>query len=258
MKDYGGEFPKSADLLCDLPGIGRSTAGAIVALAYQLPATILDGNVKRVLTRYHAISGWPEQSQVNKQLWQLAQNLTPQTGCAEYTQAMMDLGAVVCTRSKPACEKCPMTESCQAYLTGTIDKYPGRKPQKTMPVKEIAMIMLHNEDNEVLLEKRPPSGIWGSLWSFPESDSNSSGPRTVINKSLKSKSSEKWPVIRHTFSHYHLDITPIHEIVSAEKNLIMDSSRWLWYPLQNPSQVGLAKPVKALLEILANQSKPSD
>lgn len=252
VNDYDGNLPVNVEQLCQLPGIGKSTAGAIAAIAYKQQAAILDGNVKRVLTRFHGIAGWPEHSAVKARLWQLAESLTPEIKVAQYTQAMMDLGATVCTRTKPGCDRCPLSEKCVAHHTDSIDQYPGRRPKKILPVKQVAMYMLQNKRNEVLLQKRPPTGIWGGLWSFPEADCPSEEP-ALLDDSIEVESSSKWPEVRHTFSHYHLDITPVHNKVRCQKNTIMDSGRWLWYPLDKPLEVGLAAPVKKLLRQLAQQ-----
>jgi A/G-specific adenine glycosylase len=253
VAEYNGKLPAAVEQLCALPGIGRSTAGAILAIAYNKRASILDGNVKRVLTRAFGVEGWPEQTKVKTQLWEIADSLTPELQVAEYTQAMMDLGATLCTRSKPRCPECPLMNSCIAYQTNSIDLYPGKKPKKSLPVKQVAMFMLQNKQNEVLLQKRPPTGIWGSLWSFPEAEKGSDQP-DLLDTSINIESSSMWPEVRHTFSHYHLDITPVHEIITTRKNAIMDSDRWLWYPLNKPLEVGLAAPVKKLLSQLAQQS----
>ncbi|MBT8145913.1 MAG: A/G-specific adenine glycosylase [Gammaproteobacteria bacterium] len=250
LEKFDGKFPEHVEQLCELPGIGQSTAGAIVALAHGKRATILDGNVKRVLTRCFAVAGWPEQSAVKKQLWELADTLTPEKEVARYTQAIMDLGATVCTRSKPECPVCPMQNRCQALKSDTIDSYPGRRPAKSLPVKATVMHMLHNRKNQVLLEKRPPSGIWGGLWSFPETTDANRFPNGLMIE-LQPAEPERWPVLRHTFSHYHLDITPLHQQVGKLPDKVMESGRWLWYPLDTPLEVGLAAPVKKLLERLA-------
>ena len=253
VAEDNGELPAEVEQLCELPGIGRSTAGAIVAIAHNKQASILDGNVKRVLTRAFGVEGWPEQTPVKTQLWQLADTLTPELQVADYTQAMMDLGATLCTRSNPRCNDCPLENSCIAYQSNSIDLYPGKKAKKSLPVKQVAMFMLQNKHNEVLLQKRPPTGIWGSLWSFPETEKFSVQPE-LLDTSLEVESSSMWPEVRHTFSHYHLDITPVHEIITTRKNTVMDSDRWLWYPLNKPLEVGLAAPVKKLLNQLAQQS----
>ncbi|KAF5271630.1 hypothetical protein FQR65_LT05251 [Abscondita terminalis] len=163
------KFPQDLLLLQNLPGIGRSTAGAILALAFAQSASILDGNVKRVLTRFHAISGWPGLSKVSKQLWALAEHYTPKNKqVGHYTQAMMDLGALVCTRSQPKCTQCPLQNHCKAYTSNSVANYPSPKPRKTIASRAIQMVILVNEHQEILLEKRPPMGIWGGLWSLPE------------------------------------------------------------------------------------------
>ena len=162
----------------------------------------------------------------------------------------MDLGATVCTRSKPNCQICPVSNQCLAFKSETIGEYPGRKPAKKLPVKATVMHMLHNRNNQVLLEKRPPNGIWGGLWSFPETLDPAQFPDGIVIE-LQPTESELWPVLRHTFSHYHLDITPLHQQVGKLPDKVMESGRWLWYPLDKPVEVGLAAPVKKLLERLA-------
>ena len=185
VESFGGEFPESLESLESLPGIGRSTAGAIAALAMQLKAPILDGNVKRVLTRYFAIAGYPESSTIKKQLWEIAETLLPQDpekNIAPYTQAMMDLGATLCTRSNPACDRCPLAENCEALRTNAIASYPGKKPKKALPVREVNMFIVRNTAGEVLLEKRPDSGIWGGLYSLPEQESENADKFTASDK----------------------------------------------------------------------------
>lgn len=244
VSDFNGTFPNSVEELEQLPGIGRSTAGAIAALSMNIHAAILDGNVKRVLTRFHAVEGWPEQSKIKSELWNLAQAHTPKKDVAAYTQAIMDLGATVCTRSNPLCIKCPLKDHCKAFNTNTVSNYPGKKPKKTLPVKSVAMYIFQNEEGEVYLEKRPPTGIWGSLYSFPE---NNGDAKNGFALTRKRKSLEP---LRHTFSHYHLDIQP--ELVTVKKNTkqVAESDRWLWYPLDHSVEVGLAAPVKKLLTAL--------
>lgn len=251
---YQGSFPRSVELLNDLPGIGKSTAGAIAALSMHIKAPILDGNVKRVLTRYHAIEGWPEQSKVKSRLWELADSLLPEKDVANYTQAMMDLGATVCTRTKPLCESCPLSSNCDALKQELIPSIPGKKPKKALPLKSVAMFILLNKAGEVLLEKRPPSGIWGSLFSLPESPGHKQLPELGhINSALSYPTSSKTLAnVRHTFSHYHLDITPVLQEVELNPSAVMDSPGWLWYPLDHTLEVGLAAPVKKLLTKLSN------
>ncbi|MEX0619803.1 MAG: A/G-specific adenine glycosylase [Pseudohongiellaceae bacterium] len=252
MQAHQGRFPESIEALEELPGIGRSTAGAIAAIAMGKRAAILDGNVKRVLARCFAVEGWPEQAAVKAGLWQLAESLTPKAQVREYTQAMMDLGATVCTRTRPRCTGCPLQTDCRALRTDSISRYPGRKPAKVVPVRQVAMFLLRNEHNDVLLQRRPPSGIWGGLWSLPESECPDTLPATLPPGLLAQHhplSTEEWPVVRHTFSHYHLDITPI-VTGAVQCHGVMESADWLWYPLDKSIEVGLAAPVARLLDRL--------
>ena len=247
--EYKGKFPQSVELLNELPGIGQSTAGAIASLAMHIKAPILDGNVKRVLTRYYAIEGWPEQSKVKSKLWGIAESLLPENDIAKYTQAMMDLGATVCARSKPACADCPLNKNCKALKQDLLTSIPGKKPKKLMPVKSVTMFILQNEAGEILLEKRPPSGIWGSLFSLPEGTNSDQTPELGhLNTAIRISADRKvLPQIRHTFSHYHLDITPVLAPVTTKASTVMDSQSWLWYPLDHSVEVGLAAPIKKLL-----------
>ncbi len=246
--DHGGLFPNTVEQLCELPGIGRSTAGAIVSIAFQQPAAILDGNVKRVLARYHAVDGWPGQSAVAKQLWQFAEAYTPSRRVADYSQAMMDLGATLCTRSKPSCPLCPLNENCQANKQGNPQDYPGKKPKKALPIKTTQMLIIKKPDGEVLLEKRPPSGIWGGLWIFPQLDMDADSSQYCLDNFGESpKHIDHWQHYRHTFSHYHLDINPVVIQLNKAPALIMEDNRQLWYNVHQPAAVGLAAPIKKLL-----------
>ena len=172
VDDHGGELPPSVEELAALPGIGRSTAGAIAAIAGGVRAPILDGNVKRVLARFHAVSGYPGEAAVAKTLWGLADEHTPDRRVADYTQAIMDLGATLCTRSRPGCSNCPVAERCQALAADQIDRYPGRKPKKEKPVRAARMFIVHDGEGACLLERRPDEGIWGGLWTPPERSSD--------------------------------------------------------------------------------------
>jgi A/G-specific adenine glycosylase len=244
-----GNFPTSVEALMELDGIGQSTAGAIAAIAMQIRAPILDGNVKRVLTRYKAIGGWPEQASIKRQLWELTESLTPQSQVAQYTQAMMDLGATMCTRSNPACQQCPLRASCLAFKQGNTTDYPRRKPRKALPVRSVTFFIVQNPLGDVLLEKRPPTGIWGGLWSLPEGK-NTDEVFELKHCSIENTTREQLPGLRHTFSHFHLDITPIKLRARQINDEVAESDRWLWYPLDQSTEVGLAAPVKKLLTSL--------
>lgn len=248
-EQYAGEFPLTVDELQTLPGIGRSTAGAIVALASDQRAVILDGNVKRVLTRFGTVEGWPGLSAVQKILWADADQHTPTTRVADYTQAIMDLGATVCTRRNPSCLKCPLTRDCQARLSDRVDQFPAAKPKVVKPVKNVSMLMIVNQHRQVLLEKRPSRGIWGGLWSFPESSIGDWRELVQDRFELRVSGHDIWPEFRHTFSHYHLDIQPI--VIDAE--CADDEGAGRWIAFDDSVSVGLPAPVSVLLSKLAQR-----
>jgi len=249
--EFGGEFPESVEDLQALPGIGRSTAGAIRSIAFREPAAILDGNVKRVLARYGAVAGWPGKTEVSKELWALAENMSPQHRSDDYSQAMMDLGATLCTRSNPACERCPLADTCSARATGTQQDFPGRKPRKEMPVKATAMMIVTNPAGEVFLARRPSQGIWGGLWSFPEvADERAARTHCLDTFNCEPATVQAWEPLRHTFSHYHLDIQPLRIELPHTPVAIMEGEAHLWYNRARPEAVGMAAPVSKLLKLL--------
>lgn len=252
MAEHNGEFPVTVDELMTLPGIGRSTAGAIVAICHDTHAAILDGNVKRVLARHFAIGGWPGKTQTQTLLWDKAESLTPNNRIAEYTQAIMDLGATVCTRSSPDCPACPYFKSCHARINGTIDQYPGKKPKKVMPVKSTVMLIVALNGN-VLLKRRPSKGLWGGLWSFPECESVEAIDSLLQSLNLEELERTRLSEFRHTFTHYHLDIEPIR-VTIRETNRIAEPGAEIWFNVTAPQSVGLTKPVtKILAELPAIQ-----
>jgi A/G-specific adenine glycosylase len=235
-----------------LPGIGRSTAGAILSLACGQRYPILDGNVKRVLTRFHALEGWPGNSHVQRTLWKLAQRHTPAIRVAEYTQAIMDLGATVCTRVRPDCPRCPLGADCAARAAGRQAAFPARRTPKSLPVRQAILLLACNDRGEVLLERRPPAGIWGGLWSFPQADSGAviaAWCRDTLGITLCE--SETWPVMRHTFSHFHLDITPLLARVAIADSRQMEGGNRLWYNIGRKDERGFAAPVEKLLQQLS-------
>ncbi len=250
VENYGGEFPKDVDQLSQLPGIGRSTAGAILSISHDTYAPILDGNVKRVLSRVFAIPGWPGDLSVAKKLWDIAEHYTPHKRSRDYTQAMMDLGAMVCTRTKPSCSICPLQKFCQAYEMKNPQEYPGKKPRKSLPIRvKQFLILIHK--NKVLLENRPQSGIWGGLWSLPECDLNTQ-PKEYCEQlfSCKIASTENLPVTRHTFSHFHLDINPVILTVQRWPAQVKENDPYCWIDTDAPIELGLSAPVKQLLQQL--------
>jgi A/G-specific adenine glycosylase len=243
-----GRFPDTPDELIALPGIGLSTAGAILSIAFNKSHPILDGNVKRVLTRFRAVSGWPGNSAVNKELWGISARLTPIDRVADYTQAMMDLGATVCTRSKPACAACPLNADCLARLAGNSSAFPTPKPAKTLPIKQLTFLLLSDADNRILLEKRPPTGIWGGLWSLPEFDSIKAAHDWCLTKSIHVADQQTLATRRHTFSHYHLDYTPLLIQSDNPINIVMEADQSVWYKADQVNKLGLAAPIKLLLQ----------
>ena len=247
--DHNGRFPEEFEAVLALPGIGRSTAGAILAQALGQRHVILDGNVKRVLTRLYVIEGWPGKKDIENQLWELAESLTPEQMLTDYTQAIMDLGATACAR-KPSCSACPVTDLCTAYEQGNVTNYPTSKKRKTLPVKATQMLLLQNGKGEVLLQQRPPSGIWGGLWSLPEysEDKEEDIPQWCEQQlGLTVEHIETQSVFRHTFSHFHLDITPITYQVKSPANHVMEASNRVWYNTQQPESLGLPAPVVKIL-----------
>ena len=249
--EMAGEFPQDPVELESLPGIGRSTAGAIASLSMNLRAPILDGNVKRVLARFAAIDGWPGQAQVLSQLWELAELYTPDQRVDEYTQAMMDLGATLCTRSKPQCDACPLSDACLAYAQNDWQRYPGKKPKKTLPVRTVHWLVLSNEQGEVLLHQRPPKGIWGGLWSFPELPEGQAINDFCRDRfGLEVTLGEKLQVRRHAFSHFHLDIHPQQLLLRKRGCVVFEANDLVWYNTHRPDARGLAAPVARLLDEL--------
>ncbi|MBV1877653.1 MAG: A/G-specific adenine glycosylase [Pseudomonadales bacterium] len=257
--NYQGELPAELTALEALPGIGRSTAGAIMALGFHKQATILDGNVKRLLARYFGISGWPGQTAVARALWEKAETLTPDQRVAEYTQAIMDIGATLCTRSKPQCTNCPFKADCSAHQNGNTADLPGKKPKKKMPVKTTYLLLMENSQGELLLEKRPPNGIWPGLWSFPESATDD--PATLLGLfqqyGLEAQTPQALATFRHTFTHFHLEITPLQVKCQQTQHQLREANQKIWYDLAQPVEIGLTRPVTRLMTELKLQRDKS-
>ena len=251
--EFDGRFPEAFEDVVALPGIGRSTAGAILSIACGQRHAILDGNVKRVLARHAAIEGWPGTTAVANKLWALAEERTPQTRVADYTQAIMDLGATLCTRTKPSCESCPVGTDCVARNTVPATlfpaRFPGRKPKKEKPLRTTTMV-LANHDAHVLLERRPEAGIWGGLWSLPEVNDCSVEEWCDATLAARAVEIELWLPLRHSFSHYDLDIQPVVVRVASAAGTVADTECEAWHPLHAPPPGGIAAPVRKLLEEL--------
>ena len=239
VEQYQGNLPKTLKEMVALPGIGESTAGAILSLSFGQNHAILDGNVKRVLSRYHEVRGHYGQTATLNELWRLAKHHTPDTRNANYTQAIMDLGATLCTRSKPDCEHCPLIEDCQSKAHNTQALYPNPKPKKNKPTRSTAMLVYQNMAGEIYLEKRPKKGIWGGLWSLVECENN----EKIINQAIvkfdaSAYIQKKLPLVKHSFTHYHLIIAPIVVICTGTDRRFQSIAKL---------KVGLPAPVKKII-----------
>ena len=255
VDEHAGDPPRDINDMIALPGIGRSTAGAILSLAYGERHPILDGNVKRVFARYHEVAGWPGKPEVLRQLWSYAEHHTPYKRVADYTQAIMDLGATLCTRSKPDCQVCPLQPDCGANTAQTQALYPGQKKRDPLPLKKTRFVIARMRDGSTLLYKRPPTGIWGGLWSFPEINADDDVGSWCQEHGLRPTGEPiQHPVLTHTFTHFRLAITPFECAVVENGRSIMDSDRWLWYNVHDPARIGLSKPVQQLLRIAPNRN----
>ena len=248
VERHRGALPRDFAALAALPGIGRSTAGAILAQAHGLRCTILDGNVKRVLERHHGVRGWPGATATQKKLWALAESHTPQARVADYTQAIMDLGATVCTRSRPRCADCPLKQTCAANREGIVAQLPQRKPKRALPTRKTVMLVLRDRAGRILLERRPPSGVWAQLWSLPEAD-DAHAARRHLGKPLKLRA---LPPFVHTFSHYRLDVAPMTAIVAASRG-IADAPGRRWLLPRDAAALGLPAPVRKLIEACSEE-----
>lgn len=251
---HSGALPLDIRQLQSLPGIGRSTAGAILALAAGQPQPVLDGNIKRLLARFAAVAGWPGQSRVLATLWGLAERYTPDQRAADYTQAMMDLGALVCTPRRPDCQRCPLADGCIAHQTAQELAYPAPKPGRELPIRTTRMLLLRDGQGRILLERRPPTGIWGGLWSLPE---------CPLAADIAAWCREQWgfeveigtpqPVVRHIFSHFRLDMTPTPARVRGAAIRVMEGARFVWYNPHDSGSLGMAAPVRRLLTALMDK-----
>ena len=252
LQRHRGEFPATLDEVVQLPGIGPSTAGAILALARGERHPILDGNVKRVLTRYFAIEGFPGDAVVERKLWALAAECTPQTRVDAYTQGIMDLGATVCTRSNPACLLCPVNAGCSARRESQQHLYPAPRKRKARPQRE-AWVLLARRGSKVLLEHRPPSGIWGGLWGLPEFPTREHAAQWCREHLSGASSAAVGESLRHAFSHFDYELKPLVVQCAGKASALRDDDRYRWYDVAAPAEVGVPKPVTTLLQRLRDQ-----
>jgi len=248
VADHGGELPREFDALAALPGIGRSTAAAILAQAHGLRHPILDGNVRRVLARWHGVRGWPGMSAVQRSLWDHAQAHTPSKRVADYTQAIMDLGATVCVRTRPHCVRCPVSSDCVALRDGLTTELPEPKPARARPTRETTMLIVRDRSGRVLLERRPPTGVWARLWSLPETIDAASAPDVLRDSyGVRTESSHRLGAFVHSFSHYHLRVTPLL-VDGSRTDRVADDVDRAWFSHDDLAALGLPAPVRKLLD----------
>ncbi len=246
VEHHAGVFPHATASLENLPGVGRSTASAIAALAFGQTQAILDGNVKRVLTRHAGVSGWPSDKTIENKLWTLAESRLPESGIEAYTQGMMDLGASLCTRARPSCELCPIAEDCVGRKQGRLADLPTPKPKKILPERHVQMLILMDHD-QILLEKRPSRGIWGGLLSFPEIASEIDALQYCQHQlGFTVQASNSFPVLRHTFTHFRLSISPqLVQIAARPETTGITQHRWL--SKSDGLKAAVPSPVRRLL-----------
>lgn len=249
MDEHQGQFPQDFATIQTLSGIGRSTAAAIASFAFNQVQTILDGNVKRVLARHFAVTGWPSSPKVEKALWSLAESLLPETDMVAYTQGLMDLGASLCSRTKPKCTSCPLKSTCEAYKQNRVAELPTPKPRKNIPEKHITMLIFRQGD-EVLLEKRPPTGIWGGLWSFPETEATDNFAEISRGKfDMSVLVSQPLPLLSHSFTHFKLHIHP-QPLQLLKQPLQAREPRLVWLSIDEAISAAIPTPVRKILVTL--------
>ncbi|MBC7757025.1 MAG: A/G-specific adenine glycosylase [Bdellovibrio sp.] len=249
VDDFGGAFPTQFVDILSLPGIGRSTAAAISTFALNAPQPILDGNVKRVFARHFNIAGYTGAPKIAQKLWQIAERENPKADAIAYTQGLMDLGATLCARTKPKCAACPVNAGCAAYKLGLVSSLPTPKPRKTLLEKSTTMLVIIN-NHEVLLEKRPQTGIWAGLWSLPEIEMHEIATEIAQSRlGLEVESGEPFPIVNHAFTHFKLAITPQPLHVIKQTPRVMQS-KCIWMPLDEAISAAIATPIRTILNQL--------
>ncbi|MCP5278101.1 MAG: A/G-specific adenine glycosylase [Thiobacillus sp.] len=244
MASHGGKFPSGPEEILALPGVGRSTAAAIAAFAFNQRQAILDGNVKRVLARIFGVDGWTGLRHVEERLWRLAEALLPSQDIRLYTQGLMDLGATLCTRGRPRCEACPFADDCVAHREGRQGELPGPRPKKALPERETAMLVLIHA-GEILLEKRPATGIWGGLWSLPECARDDDVGRVARRQGYLVETVEALPGLVHSFTHFRLTISPW--LLHVRKGMRAEEPGRIWLPRADVGGAALPTPVRRIL-----------
>jgi A/G-specific adenine glycosylase len=257
VERYGGRVPETFEELQALPGIGRSTASAILAQSRGARFAILDGNAKRVLARHHAVEGWPGERSVQAELWMLAERHTPHERIADYTQAIMDLGATLCTRARPACTVCPLAESCAAARAGTQAKHPAPRPKRPRARRSVTVLVVEDPDGCVLLARRPARGIWGGLYSFPElADGDTAAEWCARTLGANVAAERALATIEHGFTHFDLDLEPRWLRLAAAPRVVQDREDFLWHRPSAAPAVGIPAPVAALFGTLTIGAPP--
>jgi len=257
VTEHGGEFPREIEALQALPGIGRSTAAAILSQAHGDRHAILDGNVRRVLSRHAAIEGWPGAPAQQKKLWALAETLLPQTRLADYTQAIMDLGASLCSTRKPACAICPVNADCGARLQDRVAEIPAAKPRRERPQRHTQVLLIENEAGALLLERRPPAGIWGGLWCPPLVDSDGDWREACRERyGLVAETAESLPALQHAFTHFDLELRPLR-IRATPATQAAEPAERAWTKIDDPNK-GLPAPIRKLLDRHARLPAPNE
>ena len=244
---HGGDLPRDFDALLALPGIGRSTAGATLAQAWGDRFAILDGNVKRLLARYHGIEGWPGTPAIEKQMWQLAISHLPDMRLADYTQAQMDLGATLCTRAKPDCARCPLNRNCVAFATDRTSILPTVRPNKVKPERETHVVWLEDKTGLVLMQRRPATGVWALLWSLPQFDTTADRDAWTATQGRIAASTEL-ESIEHVFTHFRLQLHPLRARLATAKSHIGDNDDLRWVSRDDLATLGIPAPIRRLLE----------
>lgn len=258
IEHHDGELPRDFDALVALPGIGRSTAGAILSQAWGDRFPILDGNVKRVLCRHHGIAGWPGTPTIEKQLWRIAEDLLPDARMADYTQAQMDFGATLCTRHDPACILCPIQDDCIALHDGRVGELPTSKPGKPLPERHAFMLLATDAHGRVMLQRRPPTGIWAALWSLPEADTHDSA-REWFESHLDAgyDAGHALDAIAHGFTHYRLTMQPLRWHGVEPRASVRDNGDLRWVSRDELRSLGIPAPIRTLLDAQLRDTEPT-
>ena len=251
VKNFNASLPQDINDLMSLPGIGESTAAAIASLAYNQPTAILDGNVKRVLSRFFMVDGLPNKASTRQTLQKLANQCMSRLHCADYTQAIMDFGATVCTPKNPECITCPLNQHCMAYINNAVEKYPEKSIKKALPHKIQLFPLIYSENGKIYLEKRPSTGIWGGLWCFPWLEIDDDIEKYIKTKlGLTTRTSAPLLNLKHTFTHFHLHLHGC--AVEVNQSKLAPKNGQFFFPSELKN-IGLSKPISTLINYFLNE-----